>query len=117
MPYLKILEALLGALPGSRAAILLDSQGELVVEAGDKDPRHRLIGAYFGITLQRLLRLAGDHPVGSVQSISSRYSAGHVALSPLKDGYYMVLSVSAETSLPRAAHALQRAALEMNQEL
>ena len=85
MPYLKILEAVLAALPGSQAAILLDSQGELVVEAGDKDPRHRLIGAYLGIALLKLQRITAEHPVGGVRTLLSRYSQGQVAVCPLKE--------------------------------
>ena len=117
MPYLKILEALLAGLPGSQAAILLDSQGELVVEAGDKDPRHRLIGAYLGIALLRLQRTGAEYPVGPVTLLFSRYTTGQIVLSPLKDGYYLVLCLSREASLPRGAYLLTRAAVEMNQEL
>ena len=35
MPYKRILETVLAGVAGSRAALLLDSQGELVVGAGD----------------------------------------------------------------------------------
>ena len=46
MPYLLLLRRLLAAVAGSQAALLLDAQGEVVVEAGATDDRQRLIGAF-----------------------------------------------------------------------
>ena len=51
VPYQRLLDHLLHAVRGTQAALLLDAQGELVVEAGTRDVRHRLIGAYQGIGL------------------------------------------------------------------
>src|SRR6185295_1928958 len=58
MPYARILQDLLQSVPGARAALLLDSEGEVVVQVGARDERHRLIAAYQGITLGSVLRLA-----------------------------------------------------------
>ena len=62
MPYQRILETLLAGVAGARAALLLDSQGELVVGAGELGERERLVGAYSGITLGMALRERGAQP-------------------------------------------------------
>jgi predicted regulator of Ras-like GTPase activity (Roadblock/LC7/MglB family) len=117
MPYQKILDELLRSLPGAKAAVLLDSQGELVIEAGDKDPHHRLVGAYQGITLSQARRISRRYPVGEVASLASRYTLGQIAVRSLKDGYYLILALSHEASLPRSATLLSEAAARVNQAL
>jgi predicted regulator of Ras-like GTPase activity (Roadblock/LC7/MglB family) len=117
MPYKKILEELLRGLPGAMAAVLLDAQGELVVEAGDGDPRHRLIGAYQGIALSRLERFSSEYPTGKVGLVVSRHSLGQVVVSPLKDGYFLVLSLTNHANVALSVHLLAKASVLVNQEL
>ena len=52
--------------PASQAALLLDAQGEVVVEAGARDERHRLIGAYQGIGLAMAQRTTARHAAGRI---------------------------------------------------
>ena len=54
MPYLSLLQGLVGSVDGALGALLMDATGEVVVEAGNGEERHRLIGAYQGIALFRL---------------------------------------------------------------
>ena len=103
MPYRRILEALLEAVAGSRAALLLDAQGEVVVGAGELDERHRLIGAYQGIALGMAVRTAARFEAGQVASLAWRHEGGSVLLTTLREGYYLVLSLG-----PRAVLALAR---------
>jgi predicted regulator of Ras-like GTPase activity (Roadblock/LC7/MglB family) len=117
MPYKKILMDLLQDLPGAHAAVLLDAQGELVVEAGDGDARHRLIGAYQGIALSRLEKLANDYPTGSVRALVSRHTQGQVVVTPLKDGYFLVLSLTPHANIALGVHLLAKTAVLVNQEL
>ena len=98
MPYRRILEELLALVPGSRTALLLDAQGEVVVGAGDMDERHRLIGAYQGIALQAARRTGGRYLTGEVRSMHCRYAGGQVVLVALKDGYYVILALRADAS-------------------
>ncbi|MCM2256645.1 MAG: roadblock/LC7 domain-containing protein [Vicinamibacteria bacterium] len=106
MPYLRLLEKLIASVPGAHGAMLLDQEGERVVEAGASDYRHRLIGAYQGIALQTARASADRHRAGEVRRVVCRYEHGQLILLPLKDGYYMLLSVSEHTPL---ALALERA--------
>lgn len=117
MPYKRILEELLAALPGARAAVLLDPHGEVVVAAGEKDPNHLLVGAYQGITLSRVRKISDDYPVGEIGHLASRYAGGKIVSRPLKDGYFVVLALSPDANLPLGVDRLERAARLVNEEL
>lgn len=81
-------------MPGAEGALLLDSEGEIVVQAGHGHYRHRLIGAYQGITLSIARRIGARHGTGAVQSLTCRYARATLVLRPLKDGYYFVLAMA-----------------------
>jgi predicted regulator of Ras-like GTPase activity (Roadblock/LC7/MglB family) len=117
MPYRMLLESLVGSVHGAQAALLLDGAGEVVVEAGEREDRHRLIGAYQGIALataqRTLARLAG----GDLRYLLWRYEAGHVIVRPLKDEYYLVISLASDGDLARGIHRSAETQERMNQEL
>lgn len=117
MPYRRILEALLATVPDSRAALLLDVQGEVVVGAGDLDERHRLIGAYQGIALGMASRTAARFEAGAVESLAWRHAGGSVLLTTLRDGYYLVLALGPEAILALARRHSDEARAKLNQEL
>jgi len=102
VPYRRILEELLTLVSGSRTALLLDVQGEVVVGAGDLGERQRLIGAYQGIALGMASRAADRFEAGPVRTLVWRHAAGSVVLVTLRDGYYLVLSLGPE-ALPALA--------------
>jgi predicted regulator of Ras-like GTPase activity (Roadblock/LC7/MglB family) len=102
VPYRRLLEALLARVAGSRTALLLDPQGEVVVGAGDLGERPRLIGAHQGIALGMASRTADRFEGGSVRSLVWRHDGGTVVLTTLKDGYYLVVSLGRE-SIPAVA--------------
>jgi predicted regulator of Ras-like GTPase activity (Roadblock/LC7/MglB family) len=117
VPYRRILEALLSHVPGSRTALLLDAQGEVVVGAGDLGERQRLIGAYQGIALGMVSRTAGRFDTGPVQSLVWRHDAGAVVLATLKDGYYLVLSLGPEAMVAAAVRRCEEARARLDQEI
>jgi predicted regulator of Ras-like GTPase activity (Roadblock/LC7/MglB family) len=80
--------------PGAEGALLLDSEGEIVVQAGSGSFRHRLIGAYQGIALSVARRIGARHGAGAVEALTCRYSEAALVLRPLKDGYYFVLALA-----------------------
>ncbi len=116
-PYRSILDTLLAAVPGSRAALLLDTQGEVVVGAGELDERHRLIGAYQGIALGMVSRTAARFDAGSVESLVWRHEGGSVLLATLRDGYYLVLSLGPEAVVALARRHCGEARTRLNQEI
>src|SRR5579859_6810243 len=92
--YLSLLEDILRSVSGADAALLLDKEGEVVVEAGAKLERHRLIGAYQGLTLAALSKVTERYELGGLEYLVRRHAAGSVILRPLRDGYYLVVSLS-----------------------
>jgi predicted regulator of Ras-like GTPase activity (Roadblock/LC7/MglB family) len=117
LPYLLLLRRLLAAVTGSQAALLLDAQGEVVVEAGATDDRQRLIGAYQGIALSAATRTTSRYEIGTIDHLSCRYTWGTVILRPLKDGYYLVVSLGPQALLGRAIFHSALAQEGLNAEL
>lgn len=117
MPYRAVLEDLVRSVRGVRAALMLDPEGEVVLEAGERADRHRLIGAYQGLALAAARRTFERYAAGRVQYVLCRYDGGRVILRPLLDGYYLVLSLSADGDLSRGVHRSEEAQARLNAEL
>jgi predicted regulator of Ras-like GTPase activity (Roadblock/LC7/MglB family) len=103
--------------PGAEGALLLDSEGEVVVQVGTGAFRHRLIGAYQGISLAVARRIGARHGMGAVQSLVCRYSGASLVLQPLKDGYYFVLALAPDGRLADAVRRSESARRRIDQEL
>jgi predicted regulator of Ras-like GTPase activity (Roadblock/LC7/MglB family) len=117
MPYRRILEELLARVRGSRTALLLDAQGEVVVGAGELDERHRLIGAYQGIALGMAARTATRFETGAVRSLVWRHEQGAVVLATLREGYYLVLSLGPGSLVPLAVRLCEDARQRLDGEI
>ena len=102
---------------GAEAALLFDAEGEVVVQAGTRDERHRLIGAYQGIALAAAHRTSLRNAAGEIREVVCRYTWGSVILRPLKDGYYLVVSLSPEASLAQGLRHSDLAQESLNAEL
>jgi hypothetical protein len=102
--YQQILESLVGAREGFRAAVLLDPDGETVVSAGrEGDPHsHKVLGAYQGIYLRDLARALTHCGLGLVEFFSFHTPEFHVFTESLVEGYYLVL-LAAESVAPGIA--------------
>lgn len=112
-----LLDKLVRSVDGAQSAILLDALGEVVVEAGERHFRHRLIGAYQGIALAAAQKTTASYPIGAIEYILCRYAWGHVILRPLKDGYYLIVcmapSANVAQGLYRSAEARERIDVEL----
>ena len=117
MPYQKLLDALVRSVDGAEGALLLDANGELVVESGERHERHRLIGAYQGIALARARDVKDRYATGELRYIVCRYTDGHVILRPLRDGYYLVVALAASANVGQAIHRSAQTEERMNAEL
>ena len=116
MPYQRLLDELVRH-TGAEGALLLDSEGEVVVEAGAKDERHRLIGAYQGINQAAVRRSAHRNMAGSIHYVLYRYAGAAIVLRPLKDGYYLVLSLRPGPAVAVGVHRSAQVQERMNAEL
>jgi predicted regulator of Ras-like GTPase activity (Roadblock/LC7/MglB family) len=117
MVYQAMLQKLCSRVPGSHGALLLDEGGEVVVETSPRREGLRLIGAYQGIALAAARKTAERYEVGPVEQLVCRYAGGSVIVVPLKDRYFLVLAVGAETNVPRALFQSHRAQEELNKEI
>jgi predicted regulator of Ras-like GTPase activity (Roadblock/LC7/MglB family) len=117
MPYQSLLDGLMRAVPGGRGALLLDQTGELVLASGSPDHSQHLLGAYQGIALAALLKVAARYQVGAVEYVLCRYQNGHVILRPLRDGYYLVFSLRPDADVPRGLRHSALAQSRLNQVL
>lgn len=117
MPYKSLLEELVRSVPGVEAAVLLDSEGEVVVEAGTRDLRHRLIGVYQGIALATARRTMLRCEAGAIEAMVCRYSEASLILRPLKDGYFFVLALSRGGSISEALFRSEQTRACMDREL
>jgi predicted regulator of Ras-like GTPase activity (Roadblock/LC7/MglB family) len=117
LPYRRILEELLGRVKDATSALLLDAQGELVVGAGALDERQRLIGAYAGISLGMALRGVAQQNAGRIRHLLWRHERGSVVLCPLKDGYYLVVSLGPEALLAAGVRHAEEAHRRLDEEI
>jgi hypothetical protein len=117
MPYQRILDDLIGSVDGY-AALLLDGEGEVAIQAGSRDERHRLIGAYQGIGLATARRTLAKYGGGDpIRYMLCRYAAAIVILRPLKDGYFLVLSLPVDGRVAEGLHLTEKAQERLNREL
>jgi len=117
MPYKGLLERLVSTVKGAQTALLLDSTGEVVVGAGDLGEGPRLIGAYQGIALARAREVDNRYSTGEIHHILCRYAGGNVILRPLKDGYYLVVSLVETANVGLGLHHSAETQERMNAEL
>lgn len=117
MPFQGLLQRLVRSVSGAQAVVMMDPRGELVFQAGDGHERHRLIGAYQGIALMRLKSAGASAEIGQVRHVHSRYSDGQLILRPLKDGYYLVLSLRPDANVGQAIHRSGEAQQRLDAEL
>ena len=117
MPYQRILDELVRSVPGAQGALLLYSEGEVVVQEGARDYRHKLIGAYQGIALAVANRIGRKHGAGAVRSLTCRYAEAALVLRPLKDGYYFVLSLAPDAAMAEAERLSESARGRMDEAL
>jgi predicted regulator of Ras-like GTPase activity (Roadblock/LC7/MglB family) len=104
VPYAAILDGLVRSVHRVEGALMLDGTGELVVAAGAAQTRQRLIGAYQGIVLGQAQRMAVRHALGGVRYMLWRHGGGTVIVRPLKDGYYLVVSLEPDGDVARGLH-------------
>lgn len=116
MPYQQVLDDLIRSV-NAQAALLLDAEGEVAIQSGTTDERHRLIGAYQGIGLATARKTLSKHDAGPIRYMVCRYAAGVVILRPLKDGYYLILSLPVDGRVAEGVHHSELAQARLDREL
>ncbi len=113
MEFRDILTDVLQATHGAIGAVFLDSEGESVevvtARPFDTDDHDlRVIGAYAGIFLSQLRRIADAADGGAARRFKIDFVASTIFCSDLNDGYYLVLVIDAGAVEGTAWQALER---------
>jgi predicted regulator of Ras-like GTPase activity (Roadblock/LC7/MglB family) len=111
--FREILADLLQATRGAIGAAFLDSEGESVEVASARpfdtdDHELRVIGAYAGIFLSNLRRVAEATESGSSSRFKIDFAASTIFCAELGDGYYLVIVVDAAAVEGQVWRALDR---------
>lgn len=93
LPLKKILRECLADVPDAVAAIFLDHEGESVEfeTRGCTSHDAKVIGAYAGIFLSRVERIAKELDQGSTRRLKIDFDRISLLTAFLRDGYYLVL--------------------------
>ena len=116
MPYQRLLDELIRSVRAD-AALLMDEEGEVAIQSGERDERHRLIGAYQGIGLSTARKTLARHDGSPIRYMLCRYTAAAIILRPLKDGYYLVVSFPQGGRIAEGIHHSERIQEKLNREL
>ena len=118
MSFKKILETLTEK-SHARGAVMLDFEGEMVdsfsVAAGlELDA----IGAHKGLILNMLKDVAANtHDKDDVESVAMQAGDSKIVMSPLKDGYYLLVVTDRRKPFGRVMFESRRAAKEIEKEM
>ena len=116
MPYQRLLDELIQSVRAD-AALLMDEEGEVAIQSGERDERHRLIGAYQGIGLSTVRKTLARHDGSPIRYMLCRYAGAAIILRPLNDGYYLVLSFPVDGRIAEGIHHSERIQEKLNREL
>jgi predicted regulator of Ras-like GTPase activity (Roadblock/LC7/MglB family) len=117
-----ILAGLLQSTRGSIGAAFLDSEGESVEVASARpfdtdDHALRVIGAYAGIFLSNLRRIAEATDSGASRRFKIDFAASRIFCCELGDGYYLVIAVDAAAVEGTVWQALERCRAALRAEM
>jgi predicted regulator of Ras-like GTPase activity (Roadblock/LC7/MglB family) len=117
-----ILAGLLQTTRGAIGAAFLDSEGESVEVASARpfdtdDHELRVIGAYAGIFLSNLRRIAEATDSGASSRFKIDFAAITIFCCELGDGYYLIMVVDAAAIEGQVWRALERCRVALRAEM
>jgi predicted regulator of Ras-like GTPase activity (Roadblock/LC7/MglB family) len=117
--YQYVLTNLLAANEDALGVLFLDGSGETVdLACADFSPYEmRVIGAYLGIYLRQLEKIARQSDLGEMRLVHIEKSSVHIYAVPLPDGYYLALVQRQPALVARARATLDRAVEQLRTEL
>jgi hypothetical protein len=117
MPYQSLLKKLLEQVEGAVGAGFADYEGETVQLLGEfTDFEHRVHIACQGLLLEQIKKAHQTHlPPPAV--VVCKYQFGALLIKPLKDGYYLVLTLAHPEQTARAIRHLEDTARVLEQDI
>lgn len=109
-----ILKKLVNTVPQAIGAILVDWEGEAVMEQCHCDPYDiRFIAAHKGIILARLKEMQSAAQIGEVEDVVVTSSKGHLMIGCIDQDYSLVMNVERNSPVAPALYHFRRAIAEL----
>lgn len=113
-----ILKELVNQVPRSIGAILVDWEGEAVMEQCVCDPYEiRFIAAHKGIILTRLKEMKSAEQIGEVEDVVVTSDKGHLFIGCIDEYYSLVMNIERSSPVGPAMHHFRRAITELKKEI
>lgn len=118
MSFEVILQDLVDHVPHSVGAILVDWEGEAVMEHCHCDPYDiRFIAAHKGIILARLKEMQSAAQIGEVEDVVVTSSGGHLIIGCIDQDYSLVMNVERRCPVALALYHFRSAISELKREI
>ncbi|HIJ88937.1 MAG TPA: roadblock/LC7 domain-containing protein [Desulfuromonadales bacterium] len=118
MSFEIILKELVDSVPQAIGAILVDWEGEAVMEHCLCDPYDiRFIAAHKGIILARLKEMQSAAQAGEVEDVVVTSSKGHLIIGCIDQDYSLVMNVARTSPAALALYHFRRAVGELKKEI
>jgi predicted regulator of Ras-like GTPase activity (Roadblock/LC7/MglB family) len=118
MSFEVILKDLVDLVPQAVGAILVDWEGEAVMEHCLCDPYDiRFIAAHKGIILARLKEMQAAAQVGEVEDVVVTSSRGHLIIGCIDQYYSLVMNIGRNCPVALALYHFRHAVTELKKEV
>lgn len=118
MSFEVILKDLVDQVPHAIGAILVDWEGEAVMEHCHCDPYDmRFIAAHKGIILSRLMEMQSIANVGAIEDVVVTASEGHLIIGSIDKDYSLVMRVGRSCPVAQALYHFRLAITELKKEI
>ena len=119
MPFKKIIRELVDSTPGATGAIFVDWEGEAVDQFTlDNDAHHiKVVGAHKGVILSLINDVGKATDDSRVDSVIMRMENYGVIMAPVKDGYFVAMTLKPDTSFSRARFGMEKAVEALRKEM
>lgn len=118
MSFEVILKDLVDSVPHAIGAILVDWEGEAVMEHCHCDPYDmRFLAAHKGIILSRLKEMHGIEQVGEVEDVVVTTSEAHLIIGCIDKDYSLVMNVKRSCPMALSLYHFRRALVELRKEI
>ena len=118
MSFEVVLKDLVDQVPQAIGAILVDWEGEAVIESCHCDPYDiRFIAAHKGIILARLKEMQSSAQIGAVEDVVVTSNKGHLMIGCIDQDYSLVMNVERSCLVAPALYHFRRAINTLRREI
>lgn len=118
MSFEVVLKNLVDQVPKAVGAILVDWEGEAVMEHCHCDPYEiRFIAAHKGIVLEHLKEMQSATQIGEVEDVVVTSTGGHLIIGCIDKDYSLVMNIERSSPVGLALYHFRRAIVELKKEI